>query len=994
MPTRWFPPTACLTSSGARTNPTSAPLRYQVSKLREALSDDTIATQSPGYVVRLLPDQLDVLQFEKLLAQARNLVGADPGRTVELLDQALSLWRGEPYADFVYEEFAIPEIRRLAELRLEAIEVRLDALLAQGRDAELVGDLQALVDEHPRRERLTAALMLALYRSGRQSDALAAFQTLRSELGEELGIEPSQELVDLEGRMLLQDETLTVEAIPPAADFLRGYILRGRIGEGAHGVVWRAVQPGVGREVAIKAIHPDIANRTGFVRRFETEAQLVASLEHPHIVSLFDFWRDPDGAYLVMPYLRGGNLAHLLSQGPLQPDAALELIEAVGGALSYAHRRGVVHRDVTPQNVLLDDEGHSYLTDFGVAALIGETGSASSSSPAYLAPEQHAGRGAVPESDVYSLGVLAHSILTGEIPTVDQRLRPASQVNPSLPVGADDVIAQATALDVSERFIDPTRFVAALATAIDGVAPSQAVPQEVRNPYKGLRAFGEADAPDFFGRDVAISELVDAVARHRLVAVVGPSGCGKSSLVRAGLLADLRQGAVPGSERWLITDMYPGSRPLDELGEALLRVAVTRPEGLVDRLSQDDVGELLAGLLPRDRELLILVDQFEELFTQTVDEGERVQFLDILTRLATDRASRVRVLVTLRADFFDRPLGYAGFGDLMRRGMVPLTVPSVESLEQAVVGPAEAAGLRVEPGLERVITRDVADQPGGLPLLEFALTELFHERDGRELTTAGYHRTGGVLGALGRRADDLFSGCDDAGRDAIEQVFLRLVTVEDGAEDTRRRIPLTELREMGIEPGVLEQVLDDYGVHRLITFDRDPETRTPTVEVAHEALLSRWDRLRSWIDRRRDDLVLHRRLAASVGEWQDSEAEDAYLVSGGRLEHYELFAMETDLALTESEREFLRASRHAEDEASGKQKRRRLGVLAGFAAVAVIALVLAGVALRNRARRGARSGDQQSSCAYGGFDRCHWRGRPACTAARAGSGRYQPGGKW
>jgi DNA-binding SARP family transcriptional activator len=311
-------------------------LRYQMSKLRDTLEPQresgdgsVIVTQSPGYVLHATPGQLDVLGFETLLGEAESVLATDPGRSLQMLDEALSLWRGDAYADFAYEEFARLEIVRLEERRLEAVEARFDALLALGRDREVVGELQAAVAEHPHRERLTAALMLALYRSGRQADALASFQSLRRGLGEELGIEPSKDLVDLEERILLQDESLTVQAAVPAAEYLRGYVLRGRIGEGAHGVVWRAAQPGVGREVAIKAIHPDIANRAGFVRRFEMEAQLVASLEHPHIVSLFDFWRDPEGAYLVMPHLRGGNLAHLLLQGPLRKDAALELIESI-----------------------------------------------------------------------------------------------------------------------------------------------------------------------------------------------------------------------------------------------------------------------------------------------------------------------------------------------------------------------------------------------------------------------------------------------------------------------------------------------------------------------------------------------------------------------------------------------------------------------------------------------------------------------------------------
>ncbi|MDJ0954162.1 MAG: AfsR/SARP family transcriptional regulator, partial [Acidimicrobiia bacterium] len=224
--------------------PDLSSLRYQVSKLRQTLPADAVETVSPGYVVRVGAEELDSLRFEQLLQEARNVVPTDPGGAVASLDTALSLWRGDPYADFAYEEFALPEIRRLSELRLSAIELRFEALLAQGRDSDLVGELQALVDEYPRRERLTGSLMLALYRSGRQAEALEAYQRLRHELGEGLGLEPSPELVDLEGRMLLQDESLSVEPAPPAADFLRGYVLRGRIGEGAHGVVWRAAQPG------------------------------------------------------------------------------------------------------------------------------------------------------------------------------------------------------------------------------------------------------------------------------------------------------------------------------------------------------------------------------------------------------------------------------------------------------------------------------------------------------------------------------------------------------------------------------------------------------------------------------------------------------------------------------------------------------------------------------------------------------------------------------
>jgi WD40 repeat protein/DNA-binding SARP family transcriptional activator len=939
----------------AQEQPSGGPrtLRYHIFKLREALPADVIRTRAPGYVLEVSPSRVDALVFESLLAEARDIRSTDRGGALKRLDEALGLWRGSAYADFTYEEFAHTEILGLQELQLRAMEDRFDICIELGREDEVIGELQRLAEEHPRRERLTGALMLALYRLGRQAEALSVYQNLRRELGEGLGIEPSQELQDLEERILLQDRSLTEASAPAATELLRGYVLRGRIGEGAHGVVWRAGQPGVGREVAIKAIRPDFSNRPGFVRRFEMEAQLVASLEHPHIVSLFDFWRDPEGAYLVMPYLRGGDLDHLLRQGPLLPDSALELIRAIGAALAYAHRRGVIHRDVTPHNVLLDDEGNPYLADFGVATLVGETGPPISSSPAYLSPEQHAGSGASPQSDVYSLGVLTHAVLTGQTPVEGEQLRSVLSYRSDVGASVDEIIEVATSIDVTERYASPEALVADLGRALGAPARVAVTPViETRNPYKGLRAFAETDAGDFFGRDSLESELVEAVSRHRLVGVIGPSGCGKSSLVRAGLIPLLRRGVLPGSDQWLITDMYPGSQPFAELQAALLRVAVHLPARFAERLAGDaaDRTALLNELLPCDAELLLIVDQFEELFTLTADEDERSRFLEALAEFAGDPLNRARIVVTLRADFYDRPLEYPEFAELLRTGLVTVAVPGREGLSKAVTGPAQRVGLEVEPGLAERITNDVAGQPGGLPLLEYALTELFQRRVESRLTLAGYEQTGGVLGALGLRAEDLYSGRDEAGQQAVQQVFLRLVTVEEGSADTRRRIPLAELRGMGLDAEALQQVLDDYGSHRLLTFDRDPDTRAPTVEVAHEALLTRWDRLRVWIDDRRDDLVLHRRLAASLTEWHDSGERPEYLLGGGRLEHFESFAAESDIALTTDESDFLAQSRAHADQLTAGRRRRRQAIMAGFGIAALIATVFAVVAFLNQQR--------------------------------------------
>ena len=447
---------------------------------------------------------------------------------------------------------------------------------------------------------------------------------------------------------------------------MRGYELREQVGGGDLGVVYRAYQPSVGREVAIKVIRPEFVNQPSFVRGFESEAQLVAQLEHPHLVPLYDYWRDPEGAYLVMRWLRGGSLRQALDRGPWNLEPASRLLSQVGGALAYAHRQGVVHRDVKPANVLLDEDGNAYLADFGIAARLADSEDAGRpvvSPPAYVSPEELAGEPLTPRSDIYGLGLLTFELLTGQRPPMDEPLPPVRSVRPELPPALDEVVACATASDPDERYESVDALPRRLRRRRGaGAAPVAETYTPAENPYKGLRAFGETDAADFYGRDALVDELVRALGDRRLVAVVGPSGIGKSSVVKAGLVPALRGGALPGSERWLVTDMFPGSYPYEELAAALLRVAVERPDDLVEELARDELGirRVVKRILPPGSELLLVVDQFEELFTLTADEETRRRFLAGLTALAADPRSRVRVLVTLRADFLDHPLRVPG----------------------------------------------------------------------------------------------------------------------------------------------------------------------------------------------------------------------------------------------------------------------------------------------------------------------------------------------
>ena len=752
---------------------------------------------------------------------------------------------------------------------------------------------------------------------------------------------------------------------------IRGYALGDRIGNGGFGAVYRATQPLVEREVAIKIILPKYANHPEFIRRFEAEAQLVARLEHPHVVPLYDYWREPNVAYLVMRLLRGGSVQSLLQSGPLQPKLTLRILEQIGSALAAAHRAGVIHRDLKPANVLLDDEQNAYLADFGIAKNLSSPLPAETQvdaivgTPDYISPEQIRSEFVRPQTDIYCLGVMMYELLTGTVPfrgptpieIMHQHLTapmpPLAANRGGLPKALDDVIERATAKDPFERYTNVENLIADFRHAIGVewqistsetatiISPPVVSLTAADNPYKGLRAFNEFDAADFFGRETLTQGLLARLGEGgdlaRFLAVAGPSGSGKSSVVKAGLIPALRRGGLPGSENWFIIEMMPGTNPFEELEAALLRMAVNPPSSLLDQLREDKRGLLRAvnRCLPDDPavELVLVIDQFEELFTLVQEEALRVHLLESLVTAALDERSRVRIVITLRADFVDRPLNYVDFGDLLRQRtefVLPLTP---DELERAILSPAERVGLQLESGVVSAIVHDLGNQAGTLPLLQYALTELFEKRKGNIITKNAYQSIGGVLGALGRRAEEVFMGLSKASQNIARQLFLRMVTLGDGVEDTRRRVLRSELQSLARQEneknlaGVKEvnAVLNTLGKSRLLTFDRDPLTRTPTVEVAHEALLREWSRLREWLNESRADVRLQRQLSHAATEWQAEKCDASYLLTGARLAQFENWMATSAVALSQDERAFLQVSieereRREMDEAARQQR--------------------------------------------------------------------------
>ncbi len=805
--------------------------------------------------------------------------------------------------------------------------------------------------------------------------------------------------------------------------FIRGYQLRRQIGEGGFGVVYRAYQPVVDREVAIKIILSKHSNQPSFIRNFSREAQLIARLEHPHIVPLYDFWRDPAGAYLVMRWLRGGNLSELVEQyGPMRLSAAAHILDQMAAALSAAHRSGVIHRDLKPANILLDDEGNGYLSDFGIALDMRRPQDGDLKffgSPDYMAPEQFFQQMISPQGDIYSLGLVLFEILTGAypFPTIDGQSSPQHMYSvlpslqiarPDLPVELDAVLQRATSKQPDQRYERILDFaldfrqhadLAQSGTVPDGSAlvvsgavgrdlnattritaethdlsasspPNKDTLQlntidlnktagiQIRNPYKGLRAFEEADQSDFFGREALIEDLLAHLggdtAPVRFVAVVGSSGSGKSSAVRAGLIPALHAGRLADSDRWLIAQMTPGSDPFTALSEALGRIAVEAVLPFSE--SSDSLLQAMEHSLPADGSTVFLfIDQLEELFAASIDEGVRARFIETLVTALNMPDSRLCVMVTLRADFYDRPLRYPALADLLRQHTVLVLPMRSDDLETAITAPADRAGLTVEPALVSAIIDDLREQPGALPLLEFALTELFERRQGKLLSLEAYRQIGGVAGALAQRADTFYTDLDPQEQAITQQMFLRLVAPGENAEDTRRRVLQAELESISDQPAVMRQIIEHLGQARLLTIDRDPVTRAPTVEVAHEALIREWARLRGWLDVSREWLRLQRQLALAVRDWEQSERDGSFLASGARLAQFEAL-LEAPISLSERESTYVHASIR---QRKGVENRRRL-VIATLIAFSVVAFTLAVIALDSEHRAAQEAANARS----------------------------------
>jgi WD40 repeat protein len=504
------------------------------------------------------------------------------------------------------------------------------------------------------------------------------------------------------------------------------------------------------------------------------------------------------------------------------------------------------------------------------------------------------------------------------------------------------------------RGFDDERAFQGLVSAVNGVPLGPEVPIEPDAelcPYRGLEVFEEEHAEFFFGRDADVQRLFEKLKATRFLAVLGASGSGKSSLVRAGLVPALRRAALPGEERCEIAILRPGAHPLEALAAQLLRLGADGAmQQTLDGLAADLrtfhlASSLVLAEYPPGTRLLLVVDQFEEVFTLCRDEQQRTTFFANLLYAATIPEGRCGVLVVMRADFYHRCGVYPELAQQLAAEQYLVSPLQPEGLRQAVEEPARRVGLAFEPGLVATILDDVADQPGALPLLEHALLEVWRRRTGGMLTLAGYRESGGVQGAIAKHAEEVFASLEPGQQELARRTFLRLTQPGEGTEDTRRRAHPSELAgnaDDDVGP-VLARLVDA----RLVTTSREESAGGEVVEVAHEALIRGWPRLRGWIDEDRAGLRVHRRLTEAAREWERLGRDGSALYRGARLAEALEWREANEQSVNNLEREFLAASRRVEQDELEQVRRRtrRLRALAlalaVFLAAAIGAAVLA-----------------------------------------------------
>ncbi|MGK7883376.1 MAG: pentapeptide repeat-containing protein [Crocosphaera sp.] len=410
-------------------------------------------------------------------------------------------------------------------------------------------------------------------------------------------------------------------------------------------------------------------------------------------------------------------------------------------------------------------------------------------------------------------------------------------------------------------------------------------------PYKGLRYFELEDHHWFFGRETLTKTLLGKISQKNFLAVLGASGSGKSSVIRAGVLYQLKQGLMlQGSADWEIKIMVPGNQPMFTIAQQFLEPDLSRIERSQQLETAESLLEKGSDGLKRLIEttdapkVLLIIDQFEEIFAPDTDKAERERFIDCLLGAVDKCNGKLKVMIAMRADFFGKCVEetYSGLSQQIEENLVSVTPMTEEELLRAITKPAKLVNLPIEPALIKEILKDIENSPGSLPLLQDALRELWKKRDHQGLTLANYTELGRVAGSLNKRATDVYQNLTVAQQLTAKHIFLNLTQLGEGTEDTRRRVLKADLVTENHYQASIDAMVQLLADEKLIVTDRTQQG-DEVIDVAHEALIRHWELLRQWLDESRQQLREQRKIEGLAQEWRAQGYKNEYLLQGRRL---------------------------------------------------------------------------------------------------------------
>ena len=459
------------------------------------------------------------------------------------------------------------------------------------------------------------------------------------------------------------------------------------------------------------------------------------------------------------------------------------------------------------------------------------------------------------------------------------------------------------------------------------------------NPYKGLKSFYEGDGDRFFGRDDEIKnllknfqELHDRPDAIRVLPIYGPSGSGKSSLARAGLIPALGKHPLSGKERCRVVSLTPGPRPLEALANVLARIMTNDPSPVekteeFERVlkKQNDKQKFeglrrIASALPdiSSSSLIILVDQFEEVYTyqsqQDLDgNNDRKAFVESLLCAASDRSQHVSVILTLRSDFLGKTQQNPQLNKLFASQGVLVAMMQPEQLAIAITEPARRAGYELDKATVNLLITESGGRDGALPLLQFALTQIWQGLLDGVAPADTLERAGGVGGALASKAKSLYDALTTDQQQIARSAFLSLIQLNDDNKATRRRARISELMTSTHDEQAVREVINRFvnpNVWILVTSSNKDEVEM--VEIAHETLINNWKELREWLDIQGESLSKKRKIEDAALEWKNRNKSKDYLLQGRILRDAKEFQKaqkdNPETSLSFDAKEFLQAS--------------------------------------------------------------------------------------